>query len=238
MLQALAGHDPKDRASARTTVPDYRAGLQGSVRGLRLGVPRSWFDEGEGTDAEVLQAFEDALRVLRDAGATTVEIDGTLFADARAANTTILVCEAYAYHEDNLRKRPQDYGTSVRDRLREGALLSAADYINAQRARAVIAGQVHDILRDVDVIVSPAGPRVASTFKDFDPDLTYKTPSYTNVFNLCGLPAMSVPCGFGASGLPIGLQIAGRAFDEVTVLRLAHVHEQATDWHKRAPALG
>ncbi len=237
LLQAIAGHDPLDPASAEVPIPDYRGALQASVRGLRLGVPRSWFEEGEGTEAEILQAFEDALRVLRDAGAVTVEIDGTVFMEARAANTTILVCEAYSWHEETLRARPQDYGSSVRDRLREGALLSAADYIQAQRARAAITAQVRSVLRDVDAIVSPAGPRVASTFKDFDPELTYKTPSYTNVFNLTGLPAMSVPCGFSATGLPIGLQIAGRPFDEPTVLRLGHMYQQATDWHTRAPTL-
>ncbi|HLQ34466.1 MAG TPA: amidase [Chloroflexota bacterium] len=237
LLQAIAGHDPADPASASVPIPDYRAGLQGSARGLRLGVPRSWFDEGEGTDAEVLQAFEEALRVLRDAGAITVEVDGTVFAEARAANMTILVAEAYAYHEENLKIRPQDYGSSVLARIRDGALLSAADYIQAQRARSVIVRRIGKMFGDVDAIVSPAGPRVAAAFEGYDPGVTYKTPSYTNVFNLTGMPAVSIPCGFGASGLPIGLQIAGRAFDEPTVLRLAHIYQQATDWHTRAPGL-
>ncbi|MFI5266216.1 MAG: amidase [Chloroflexota bacterium] len=237
LLQAIAGHDPRDAASANVLLPNYRAGLAGAIRGLRLGVPRSWFDEAEGTDAEVLAAFEEALRVLRDAGAQTVEVDGTPFIDSRAANTIILMSEAYAYHEPNLKTRPQDYASGVRGRLREGGLLSAADYIQAQRARTAISQQLRAVLDEVDAIVSPAGPRVAARFDAFDPDAAYRTPSYTHAFNLSGLPAMSVPCGFSISGLPIGLQIAGRAFDEVTLLRLGHVYQQATDWHTRAPAL-
>jgi aspartyl-tRNA(Asn)/glutamyl-tRNA(Gln) amidotransferase subunit A len=89
----------------------------------------------------------------------------------------------------------------------------------------------------VDLILSPAGARPAQAFDAYDADLTYKTPSFTNAFNLTGLPAMSIPCGFSSSGLPIGLQIAGRAFEETTVFRLAHAYEQATDWHTRIPSL-
>jgi aspartyl-tRNA(Asn)/glutamyl-tRNA(Gln) amidotransferase subunit A len=236
MLQPIAGADPRDAACADAPVPDYRAGLAGSIRGLKVGVPRSWFDEGEGTDAEIGAAFEEALRVLRDAGAQTVEVDGAPFMEARAANTVILMAEAYTYHEANLKSRPRDYG-GVLDRFREGGLLTAADYIHAQRARSSISARIGAILDDVDAIVSPAGPRLAARFDSFDPDLAYRTPSYTHPFNLSGLPAMSVPCGFSASGLPIGLQIAGRSFDEVTVLRLGHAYQQATDWHSRAPKL-
>jgi len=237
MLQAIAGHDPRDAASADVPVPDYRAGLAGSIQGLRLGVPRSWFDEGEGTDPEVLAAFEQALRVLRDAGAQTVDLDGAPFAESRAANTIILMAEAYAFHEPNIKSRPRDYGDSVRNRLRQGGLLSATDYIQAQRARTTICQQLRAVFDQVNAVVSPSGPRVAARFDAFDPDTAYRTPSYTHAFNLSGLPAMSVPCGFSASGLPIGLQIAGPAFDEVTVLRLGHAYERATSWHRQAPAL-
>lgn len=235
ILQAIAGHDPKDAASADVPLPDYRVGLTGSVRGLRLGVPRSWFDDAEGTDPEVLAAFEAALAVLKNEGLQVVEVDGAPFADARSANMTILAAEAYSYHEANIKSRPHDYGAGVQDRIREGAFISAADYIQAQRARSTIVQQIREMFGQVDAIVSPAGPRVAATFAEFDTAATYRTPSYTNIFNLTGLPAISAPCGFSASGLPIGLQIAGRAFEDATVLRLAHVYEQVTPWHTRFP---
>jgi aspartyl-tRNA(Asn)/glutamyl-tRNA(Gln) amidotransferase subunit A len=237
LLQAISGYDPKDAASANVPVPDFRATLQDGIRGLRLGVPRSWFDEEEGTDAEVLEAFDASLKVLEGLGAQVVEVDGAPFMNARHANMIILIAEAFAYHEEKLRTRPQDFGGGVRNRVREGLFMTAADYIQAQRARTVLVGQVGDILRDVDAILSPTSPRTATRFDEFDPEAAYKRPSYTNPFNTTGLPAISVPNGFSPAGLPIGLQIAGRPFDEATVLRIAHAYEQATPWHERHPAL-
>src|SRR5579862_4472046 len=170
ILNAIAGHDPKDPASAHVAARDYRAGLEQPVRGLKIGVPRSWFAEGRGADPEIMAAFEDALRVLGDEGVQFVEIDGGPFISGRPVNTTILVAEAYTYHEASIKSRPQDYGTSVLNRLREGALISAADYIHAQRARSVLARQLGDILREVDAIASPSGARPAEAFSELDPE--------------------------------------------------------------------
>ena len=240
ILQAIAGHDPLDPASANVAVPDYRAGLGGSLRGLRAAIPRSWFDEGEGTDPEVLAAFDAAVAVLRDAGVQVREVDGAPFAEARYPNMTILSAEAYSYHEDTIRERPQDYSLAVRNRIREGAFLSAADYLQAQRARTALIRRIQAVFDDADLVLSPAGPRTAATFEATlaDPGAQNRVPSYTNAFNLTGLPAISVPCGFSSAGLPIGLQIAGRAFDEATVLRVAHAYQRATAWHTQHPDLG
>jgi aspartyl-tRNA(Asn)/glutamyl-tRNA(Gln) amidotransferase subunit A len=237
MLQAIAGYDPKDPASADVAAPDFTSTLNDGVAGLRIGVPRDWFSEGDGTHSEVLAAFQAALEVLAGQGAQIVDVDSSPFINARAANTIIMISEAYAYHEDTLKTRPQDLSSGVRNRAREGAFLTAADYVDAQRARGVLANQVRNIMRDVDVIASPAAPQPAETFEEQDPDARYRMPSYTPVFNLTGLPAMSVPCGFSSDGFPIGLQIAGRAFDEATVLRVGHAYEGATDWHRRHPEL-
>jgi aspartyl-tRNA(Asn)/glutamyl-tRNA(Gln) amidotransferase subunit A len=237
LLQAIAGHDPKDAASADVPVPDYRAGLRDGLRGLRLGVPHAWFHEGEGADPEVIAAVEAAIETLRKEGAAVVDVDSQPFIDARAANMIILTADAYAYHENTLRTRPQDLAPGLRYRVMEGAFFSAADYIAAQRARGILSRQIRDILTTCDVIVSPATPRPAERFDDFDPDARYRTPSFTNPFNLTGLPAMSVPCGFTASGLPVGIQIAGRAFDEATVFRVAYAYERATAWHTRHPSI-
>jgi len=237
MLEAIAGYDPKDPASADVAVPDFTSTLNNGVAGLRIGVPRDWFNEADGTHPEVLAAFEAALGVLAGEGAQIVEVDSAPFIKARAANTIIMISEAYAYHEDTLKTRPQDLSTGVRNRAREGAFISAADYVDAQRARVILGNHVRSIMRDVDVVASPAAPQPAETFEEQDPDARYRMPSYTPVYNLTGLPAMSVPCGFSSDGFPIGLQIAGRAFDEATVLRVAHAYERATDWHQRHPEL-
>lgn len=233
MLQAIAGYDARDPASADVPVPDFTAELHAGIRGLRIGVPRGWFDEGDGTDAEVLAAFEAALGVFESLGARPVPLDAKPFIAARAANTIIMIAEAYAYHEQTLKIRPLHLSRGVRNRAREGAFISSADYIDAQRARSVIAAQLKAILSEVDVIASPAVPQPAETFEEQDPEKRYRLPSYTPVYNLTGLPAMSVPCGLTSAGLPIGLQLAGRAFDEATVLRVAQAYENATDWHTR-----
>jgi aspartyl-tRNA(Asn)/glutamyl-tRNA(Gln) amidotransferase subunit A len=235
LLQAISGHDPRDAASSTAPVPDFSARLGRSVAGLRLGVPRDWLNEGSGIDAEVRAAFEEALAVFERLGARLQTVDSQPFIRSRAANTIIMIAEAYTYHERTLRERPQDLSQGVRSRAREGAFISAADYVDAQRARSVIAARVDGILRDVDVILSPAVPRPAERFDEQDPDARYAMPSFTPPFNLTGLPAMSIPCGFSSNGLPIGLQIAGRAFEEDTVLQAAHAYETATDWHRRHP---
>lgn len=237
LMQAIAGHDPMDAACADVPVPDYSADLKSGVQGLRIGVAKDWLNEGEGTEPETLAAFEAAIRELEKLGARRVEIDGTPLINARKANILILISEAYAYHEANLKSRPQDYSRGVRDRVREGAFITATDYIQAQRARTVISGQINAILNDVDVIVSPATPRPADLFDQVNPEAAYARPSFTNPANLTGLPALSVPCGFTSAGLPIGFQIGGRAFDEATVLRAAYAYEQATPWHERHPAM-
>src|SRR5580765_8262777 len=124
-----------------------------------------------------------------------------------------------------MQTRPQDYSSGIRDRMREASYISAADYINAQRARVTIRAQVNDILKNVDLIASPSSARPATKFTEIDPAAAYIRPSYTNPYNLTGLPAISVAAGFSTDGLPIGLQIGGRAFDEATVFQAAYAYE-------------
>jgi aspartyl-tRNA(Asn)/glutamyl-tRNA(Gln) amidotransferase subunit A len=170
-------------------------------------------------------------------GATVVEVDAAPFIHARHANNLILIAEAYAYHEKTLQTRRQDLSHGMRTRVLEAAFLSSSDYVDAQRARGVIAAQIGGLLQDVDLIASPTTARPAEPFDKQDPESRHRMPSYTSPFNLSGLPAISLPCGFSQSGLPIGLQLAGRPFEEATVLRAAHAYEGATDWHLKHPAL-
>jgi aspartyl-tRNA(Asn)/glutamyl-tRNA(Gln) amidotransferase subunit A len=236
VLGLIAGHDPLDPTSSSEPVPDYRAGLGRDIRGLRLGVPWTWLHELGTIDTEVVAAFEAALDVLRAQGAVVVEVDGQPFIDARSPNTIILTSEAYAYHEDTLRHRPELLGKGIRNRLREAAFLGAADYLAAQRARTVIRAHVREILGTVDAILSPTSATAGEAFARIDPETRFREPSFVNPADLLGHPAISVPCGFSSAGLPIGLQIAAGPFEEALVLQLAHAYEQATDWHDRHPA--
>ncbi|HVA24939.1 MAG TPA: amidase [Chloroflexota bacterium] len=237
MLDAIAGHDSRDPASVQRPAVPYRASLaDGHVRGRRIGVPRTWIDGTQSLDPEVLAAFEGALAELRRAGAEVVDVDGQPFIDARTPHMVIMLAEAYAYHEADLKARPQDFGSGPRTRLREASVLTAADYIHAQRVRSAVARRIHEIFESVDVIATPGGARPAVKFEDASNPAAGPM-GFTGPFNLYGGPAIVVPCGFSSEGLPIGLQVAGRAFDEVSVLRMAAAYQQATDWHLRAPNL-
>jgi aspartyl-tRNA(Asn)/glutamyl-tRNA(Gln) amidotransferase subunit A len=218
-------------------VSDFTAGFQDAIAGMRFGVPRAWLSEGSGTDPEVLAAFEESLRVFRDLGAIIDDVDSKPFIDARRPQTMIIAAEAYAYHEDTIATRPQDFNSKVRNRIREGALISAADYIQAQRSRTGIRAAIAEIMKTHDAILSPTTAATAEKYDDFQTETRYSVPSFTNPANLTGLPALSIPCGFNSKGLPIGLQVQGRAFDEATVLRIGQAYESATGWHRRHPSL-
>jgi len=238
MLQALAGYDAKDSASANVAVPNFQSGIKDGIKGLRIGVPRqNWFDENLGIDRQTETVFDQALEVLKSLGATVIAIDGKPFSLARKANQTILVCEAYAYHERSIQETPMKYGSSVRRRILEGAFLSAADYLTAQRARALLNQQIRANLRQVDVFAVPGAARPPEPFEGLDPNEQNMRPNFTNPFNLTGLPAITVPCGFTEGNLPAGIQLVAAAFQEATCFRVAYAYEQATEWHKQRPSI-
>ena len=238
LLQVIAGHDPRDAASANVPLPDFQAGLRAGIKGLRIGVPdATWFDENLGIDPETRKLFDQALKVLKSLGAVIVDLDGKPFAQARFANQTILLCEAYAYHEKTYQNAPEKFGSAVRRRMLEGAFLSAADYLAAQRARSVLNERIRANFDRVDVFAVPTVARPPDAFDSLDPNEQNLRPSFTHPFNLTGLPAISVPCGFTSDRLPVGLQIAAQPFEESAALRAAYAYEQATDWHRHRPPL-
>jgi len=240
MLGAIAGYDPRDPSTSVLPVPDYVAALTGEVKGLRVGVLRSFFLESTGL--ALRQAVEEAVRVLEGLGASAHEVNLAGAQLAPGASFAVLSPEAYAYHEAWLRERPQDYGEDVRERLRVGAFVDASDYLKGQRARGVLRDEVNAALAQVDVLVCATTPIVATSVGQTEVTVEHaKVPvrgsliRFTRPFNLTGHPAASIPCGFTAAGLPVGLQIIGRPFDEATVLRLADAYQRATDWHTRRP---
>ncbi len=238
LLQALAGYDAKDHASANVPVPNFQSGMKDGIKSLRIGVPRkNWFDENLGIDPQTEAVFNQALKVLESLGAQIVDIDGKPFSVARKANQTILVCEAYTYHEKTYQETPMKFGSSVRRRMLEGAFLSAADYLTAQRARAVLNQQIRANFAKVDIFAVPGAARPPEPFQGMDPNEQNLRPSFTNPFNLTGLPAISVPCGFTEGNLPAGVQIVAPSFEEKTCFRVAYAYEQATEWHTKRPSI-
>ncbi|HEU5323994.1 MAG TPA: amidase, partial [Methylomirabilota bacterium] len=232
LMQPLAGHDPLDPASSHAPVDDYTAGLGRGVRGLRVGVVRNYFFEG--VDTEVERAFEEAMATLRRLGAEVRDVQIPSLA-ATHSFLLIMLAEAYAYHERDLREHPELYGDVLRERLLAGALVTGAEYVQAQRIRSGICRETAAVLRDVDVLATPTTPKPATPFAlAHDPEFGFPR-SNMPPFNITGSPTLALPCGFSASGLPLSLQLAGRPFDEATVLRVGHAYEQATRWHTRRP---
>ena len=227
ILRAIAGYDPKDPTTADVPVPDYLAGLHDGVRGLKVGVPRQYFYEAApGVDPQVIRAAERGLETLAELGAEIRDVEIPHIEYAQAANQVIMMSEAYAFHEANLKSRRQDYGDMVRNRFLLGGLLSASDYNQALRMRRVIKDEMADALLQADVLVTPTYAAPAPRIEGYAGATTLTQPSFTGPFNVSGLPAVSIPCGLSDAGLPMGLQIVGKPFEEATALRVAYAYEQ------------
>jgi aspartyl-tRNA(Asn)/glutamyl-tRNA(Gln) amidotransferase subunit A len=236
MLQAIAGHDPKDPTTSRAPVPDYSLSLKEDMRGVKVGLPRHYFfDPDPSVNSEVVSTVEKAVAALQELGAQVEEVSLPSLEHVRAANSVIMVTEAYAFHEPNLKSRPQDFGEIVRGRFRIGGLLKASDYLQAQRVRQWCRREFADALRQVDLLVTPTMTQPAAAFEGYDPTSAILGRSFTAPFNVTGLPAISVPCGFTASGLPVGMQIAGRPFDEPGVIQAAYTYQQHAGWFQTRP---
>jgi aspartyl-tRNA(Asn)/glutamyl-tRNA(Gln) amidotransferase subunit A len=237
MLQAMAGYDPKDPASADVKVPDFRAALTGDVKGLKIGVIRHFYERDNRANDAMRGAVDAALGVFEGLGAKLRDITVAPLWDWSAAGLVILVSEAYAVHEDNLRTRPHDYGERFRDRVSAGMLYSAADYIQAMRRRRELAAEFARAIADVDVVITTIVPTEAPRIDAVPKWQPEDQPSMMMPFNVTGSPSVAVCCGFTEKGLPLGMQIVGKPFDEATVLRAADAYERATGWRKRRPAL-
>ena len=229
-------------AAITMNIPDYTTALTGDVRGLRIGMPKEYFEAP--LDPQVRKAVLDAVSMLESMGAEVKEVSFPMFNQSQAISSTVLMAEATAYHRDLLEKDGNQLYEPVRQRLEAGLFISAADYIRAQQARALLDQEGRRLLDDVDLLAGPTepvtapkllAPRVLAGEQEIG--VVGALTQYTRPYNINGFPAISIPCGFSDTGLPIGLQLAGKPFDELTVLRAAHAYEQATDWHTRRPPL-
>ena len=241
-MNIIAGHDPRDHATSDAAVPDYTTALTGDIRGLRIGVVREYFETE--TDPAVATLTHQAIAVLGELGAEIVEVSLPLYDYAQPISNAILSAEATAAHRDLLLSDGDKLYPQVRDRLEEGLFISAAEYLRAQQARQVFCRQVADLLDNVDLLAGPVEPVTAPKILERRIEIGGESlpavpmlTKYTRVYNITGSPAISVPCGFAPDGLPVGLHLAGRNFDELTVLRAAYAYQQATDWHAQRPPL-
>lgn len=261
LLNAIAGHDPRDSTSIDLPVPDYTQALHCDIRGLKIGVPREYF--GAGLKPDVNKVVQAALKKLESLGAALVDVQLPHTEYAVATYYIIAPAEAssnlarYDGVRFGLREpghsladmyektRGAGFGREVKRRIMIGTyVLSAgyydAYYLKAQKARTVIRNDFTAAFKAVDVIAGPVSPATAFKIgeKMDDPLQLYLSDIFTIPTNLAGLPGMSVPCGFGEGGLPIGLQLIGKAFDEEALIRVAHAYEQATEWHRKKPPMG
>jgi aspartyl-tRNA(Asn)/glutamyl-tRNA(Gln) amidotransferase subunit A len=231
MLNVLAGHDPEDWATADVPVPDYTRALRRGVRGMRIGIPKRALIEGFHPDE--LKAFDDALTVFQKLGARIVDIDlpPTLAVMGNAHNI-IRICEAASYHEPFLATKAGLYGpTAVRADVEAGALITAGQYLRAQKMRKIFVKQTLAIFSGFDVLITPesvpAGEQSRAALNPHSP------------FNDTGFPGLAVPAGFSTSppGLPLSIQIVGKPFDEETVYAAGSAYETETPWHEKRPTL-
>ena len=235
-MQVLAGYDPGDPGSAREAVPYYSADLRKGVAGLTIGRARA-YDIEAGVDAEVMAAMDAAAEQWRALGATIVDVVLPSKRRMDACIQTILIAEGFAIHGEWLRTRPQDYGRVTRERLMMGAFVTGAEYIQAQRLRRIITAEVDAVLAGCDAILCAGNPTAAPRVVDVDEGPFRKSHPITGPFNATGHPGLALPCGFGASGLPLGLQLIGRNYGEAMLLRIAQAYEQAAGWMARRPEL-
>jgi len=238
MLQAMAGHDPADPASAERPVPDYRAALAGDVKGLRIGLIRHFYETDNPANEATRQGIEAAVKVFEDLGCSVRELRLSPLADWSACGVMIMLAEGYAIHEQNLRERFVDYGEAFRDRMALAALITGADYVQSVRRRRELAAEFAQALADLDLVITAAAPSEAPAIDAVGKFAIFERPSLTMPFNVTGSPAMSVCCGYTTAGLPLAFQLAGKPFDEAIVLKLAHAYEKATPWRSIRPPLG
>jgi Asp-tRNA(Asn)/Glu-tRNA(Gln) amidotransferase A subunit family amidase len=243
-LGAIAGYDPKDPYTWNAPVPDYQAALTGDIRGLRVGVIQERVHTGA-VEPEVQEVVVKAISVLGELGATVEEVSIPLIVHSAAVSSALISSDAATLNRRDITEHLEQFDHNNQVRLLMGSIMPARAYQKATRLRQMLRQQILDALSQVDVLVmptssipaSPIPERAGINSKQEIIDGYAGRRSFTAPFNLANTPALSINCGFTAGDLPIGLQIAGKPFDEETVLRVAHAYEQATDWHTRRPPI-
>ena len=236
LLQAMAGYDERDPASARVAIPDYRAALRQDLRGVRIGLLRGFHETDLPVEPEMQAALDEALIVMRGLGAEIRDVEAPPLCLFTACAYVICLSEAFAIHAEDFARRYDDFCESFRDRVVLGALLSGPDYVQAQRLRRQLTEDMKRASADVDVLITASAPGPAPTFAGTDKFAMFKKPALSPAFNVTGQPVVTVCCGF-SKGLPLGIQIVGHAFGDATALAVGHAYQTATSWRSRRPEL-
>ncbi len=243
MFNAIAGHDPKDASTSRAPVVDYTEALNRGVKGLRIGVVPGYFFHH--LQPPVRDAVKGGLKTLEGLGAEVVDVSIENIHGNISAQLTIEAAEPSTYHQRWLREQPDSYGADVRSLLEIGEMLLATHYLQAQRYRTLLRQEFLEAFKKVDVFICPTLPFTATKVgamkvvieNGVEEDMLSAIMQFTGVPSLTGLPSLNVPCGFDPDGLPIGMQVIGRPFDEAFLFRIGAAFQSATDFHKRAPDL-
>ncbi|MBI3069336.1 MAG: amidase [Betaproteobacteria bacterium] len=234
LVQAIAGYDPQDSGSVDVPIPDYRAALNPDIRGLRIGVIRHFWEDDWQAGAEVRQAMDSALDILCRLGATLEDVRMRPLQDYYDVKLIIAETEAFCIHQKTLMERAGDFGADFLGRAAVACLFQAGDYLQAQRERRRMVVEMLPLYEKYDVLVT-AGAGPAPRLDSHRTVAVWERPKTTTPFSVTGGPALALCNGFTGSGLPLGMQLAGKPFDEATVLRVGHAYEQATPWRNKRP---
>lgn len=238
MLQVIAGYDASDPTCADAAVPDFMSGMNGSLRGMKIAVEKAYHLGRTDVEPGVAPALDAALAVLAEAGAEIVEITIPDFETLSAGSVLSIMGEPFAYHLPDLRKRWADYGYLTSQTIAVGGLLNASDYVQGQRVRSYARKLMASVFEGIDALVTPTAAMEAPSLSSLsDAAWFFGAPLYTAFWNVVGYPAMSVPMGFGPKGLPLGLQIVTKPFEEAAGFKVGDAYQRYTDYHIRVPAM-
>lgn len=242
LLGLMAGLDPEDPTASAAPVQDYLAATKASLKGLRIGVPKSFYVDD--LDADVAKALDATIATLKAEGADVVQVGLTDHRQLSAASQIVLAVEAAAFHKRWLIERPQDYGPQVLMRLQNALAVSGVTYLEALRWRGAALAAHIAATSGADAVIAPVSPVAAPSIAESDigagqnaEAVIQRLTRFTRPINYLGLPSLAIPCGFSSSGLPIGMQLIGRSFDEATVLTIGAAFQRATDFHAKVPTL-
>jgi aspartyl-tRNA(Asn)/glutamyl-tRNA(Gln) amidotransferase subunit A len=242
LMGLMAGADPEDPTAVNLPVPDYMAASKGSLKGVRIGVPTTFYVDD--LDSEVARVLDETVATLKREGAEIIKVELTDQRQLSSASQLVLAVEAAAFHKRWMIERLEDYGPQVRMRLENGLAVPGVTYLEAMRWRGPALSAHNAAVAGVDAVIAPVSPIPAPTIAESDVGggpgaeaVIQRLTRFTRPVNYLGVPSLSIPSGFTRSGLPVGMQLIGRSFDEATLLRIGAAFQRATDFHDRVPKL-